>query len=230
MSTSRLSADELRDLGLVAGESEEIAAAVNAAAAPDELIERWRDVSARLVAAAHPFEVHRLVHERLFETWDDARGPAPAWTPPPGSIPGTNIGSLMATVGVEDYAALHRWSVTDRTRFWEILIDRLGIRFIVPPSSVMDDPAQRETPRWLPEARLNIADTCLQGDPAAVAIIHAGEDGRLHRITRGELDGLTDRVARGLKALGLEAGDAVAIDMPMTAESVAIYLGVLRVG
>jgi len=40
---------------------------------------------------------------------------------------------------------------------------------------------------------------------------------------------MTCRVSNGLVNLGLKPGDAVAIDMVMTAESVAIYLGIVKV-
>ena len=45
-----------------------------------------------------------------------------------------------------------------------------------------------------------------------------------------ELACLTNRVANGLVDIGLKPGDAVAIDMPMNAESVAIYLGIVKAG
>ena len=49
-------------------------------------------------------------------------------------------------------------------------------------------------------------------------------------LTYGELERLTNRVANGLVDLGLKQGDAVAVDMPMNAESVGIYLGIVKAG
>eukprot|EP00899_Mesostigma_viride_P003230 jgi/Mesvir1/12908/Mv25031-RA.1 len=49
-------------------------------------------------------------------------------------------------------------------------------------------------------------------------------------ITVGELRAQCERVAAGLATLGLHPGDAVAIDMPMTAVSVAAYLGTILAG
>ena len=50
------------------------------------------------------------------------------------------------------------------------------------------------------------------------------------RFTYHELALLTNRVANGLVEIGMEPGDAVAVDMPMNAESVAIYLGIVKAG
>ena len=49
-------------------------------------------------------------------------------------------------------------------------------------------------------------------------------------MTVGELRTLTGRVAAGLAARGFRPGDALAMLMPMTAEAVAIYLGIIQAG
>ncbi len=41
---------------------------------------------------------------------------------------------------------------------------------------------------------------------------------------------LTNRVANEIVDLGFQVGDAIAIAMPMTAESIAIYLGIIKAG
>ncbi len=46
----------------------------------------------------------------------------------------------------------------------------------------------------------------------------------------GELQALTARVADSLRRRGFQSGDALAILMPMTAEAVAIYLGIVAAG
>ena len=52
----------------------------------------------------------------------------------------------------------------------------------------------------------------------------------LSTMTYGELNALTNRVANGLVDVGFRPGDAIAVDMPMHAESVAIYLGIIKAG
>lgn len=141
-----------------------------------------------------------------------------------------NVEWLQREAGVSSYRELHAWSVQHREVFWEIVLKRLGIRLRQTHSRIVDPSSGVETPRWLVGARMNIADSCFQAAADSIAIVHQGESGELQRITIGELEALASRVANGLNAMGLRAGDAVAVVTPMTAESVAFYLGAVKAG
>ena len=52
----------------------------------------------------------------------------------------------------------------------------------------------------------------------------------LSTMTYGELNALTNRVANGLVDAGFQPGDPIAVNMPMHAESVPIYLGIIKAG
>jgi acetyl-CoA synthetase len=153
-----------------------------------------------------------------------------SWTPSPQFISTTNIAWLMRRAGVDSYEALHAWSVQHRAEFWGLAIERLGIKFHRPYRQVADLSAGLETPRWLVDARLNIMESCFAAPPDSPAIIHQGEGGALEIMSVGELASLTSRVAANLTRRGFKPGDAAAIFMPMTAESVAIYLGIIQAG
>jgi acetyl-CoA synthetase len=165
----------------------------------------------------------------------DVRGaapgePAPAWVPSPDFIRATNMAWLMRRAGVESYEALHAWSVRHREEFWSLAIERLGLHFQRPFSRVADFSSGVETPRWLVEARLNIVESCFAAPPDSPAIIHQAEGGGLEIMSVGRLAELTDHVAANLKRLGFIPGDMLAVILPMTAESVAIYLGIIKAG
>ncbi len=155
---------------------------------------------------------------------------APAWVPSPEFIAGTNLAWLMRTVGVDSYESLQRWSVEHREEYWARSIERLGIRFRQPFSRVADLSAGVKSPRWLPGAALNIVESCFAAPAESPAILFQPEDGQLQTMTVGELRTLTSRVAAGFAARGFRPGDALAILMPMTAEAVAIYLGIIQAG
>jgi len=87
-----------------------------------------------------------------------------------------------------------------------------------------------EEPHWLVNARLNIVESCFAAPPDSPAIIYQPEVGPLATMSVGQLKELTARVAANLKRRGFGAGDRLAILMPMTAESVAIYLGIIQAG
>ncbi len=191
---------------------------------------RWQQAGAALLQAGEPFAVHRAVYQEIFSHANADAGPPAAWSPAPGDIATANITQLQQQLGLDSSEALHRWSVTNRNEFWARAIELVGVRFRQPYDAVVDAASGIETPRWLPGAEMNITDSCFAHAPEAPAIIFQGEDGPLQSWTVAELEALVNRVANGLAAMGLAAGDAIAVDMPMTAESVAIYLGIIKMG
>ena len=223
-------ASDLVLLGLTADEAAALTAAIEQGAAEGDPEKAWRRIYTEILRPQHPFEAHLRAHKAVFANWDASKRPAPVWTPTLKAIEQTNLAKLMRDRGLEDYDALFKWSINDRFRFWEEMIKRLGIRFMQPPERIVADGSEVDSPTWLPGAKLNIADSCFGNDQESTAIVYAGEGDGLHTMNFGELESMTNRVANGLRDLGLDQGDAVAIDMLMTTESVAIYLGIVKAG
>ena len=155
---------------------------------------------------------------------------APDWTPAPEFIAGTNMAWLMRRTGCETYEALHAWSVLHREEYWALASERLGIQFIKPCERVMDLSQGVEQPRWLSGSRMNIVDSCFAAPPEAPDILWQPEGGSISTVTYAELKALTGRVAANIRRLGYQPGDAMAILLPMTVESVAVYLGIIAAG
>jgi len=226
-----ITAAQLTELGVEPQEAERFLAEVTRLEGLPSPAAAWQELVDGLLRPTHPFGLHQLLFDRLMARWDGSQGPPPAWTPAPEVIQVSHVGELATQLGHGgDVRALHRWSVQHRARFWEQMIDRLGIVFRKPPDQVLDLSAGPAQPRWLPGTELNIVDSCFGAPPTAAAIRYASEAGEWGELTYGELEQLTHQVARGVQALGLGRGDAVAICMPMTAPSVAIYLGLIRAG
>jgi acetyl-CoA synthetase len=192
--------------------------------------EAWRLLASEHLTPTQPFAVHRLLFDRVYAGWDESKGPRPAWVPDPKQVGASNIGRMMSDLGFDEYQDFHAWSVRERDVFWSSMIDRLGIRFAKPFRQVREPTSPHEAAVWLPDAHLNIAESCFQADPEATAVIHPAPDGSVARQTYGELDSLSARVAGGLVKSGFVPGDSLAVILPMTKESVAIYLGIVRVG
>jgi acetyl-CoA synthetase len=153
---------------------------------------------------------------------------SPAWTPTDEFIRSTNIAWLMEVAGVSSYRELHAWSVQHRAKFWEIVLQRLQIRLRQPYGELLA--GTPESPRWLDGARMNIVDSCFTAPPDSPAIVHQSEGDAAQIMTVAGLEALTNRVAGTLVQRGFQPGDALAIISPMSVESVAIYLGVLKAG
>jgi acetyl-CoA synthetase len=154
----------------------------------------------------------------------------PAWRPTEGEIRATNLAQFMARRGILEFQQLHAWSVRHRAEFWETVVCDLGIRFRRPYDQILDLSASVKAPRWFPGAKLNIVASCFLESPDKPALFHQREGESLQCLARGELQALANRVSNSLIGVGLAAGDAVAIDMPMNAAAVAIYLGIVQAG
>ena len=155
---------------------------------------------------------------------------SPAWVPSQHFIETTNIAWLTNQAGATSYEELHQWSVKNRETFWQLAIERLGIHFQKKFSRILDMSAGVEAPNWLVGAQLNIVESCFLAPPDSTAVIHQAEGSELKIMTVSELADLTNQVAFNIKRLGFKPGDALAIIMPMTAEAIAIYLGIIKAG
>ena len=193
-------------------------------------VDCWQYFSRKILKPDLPFALHELLYQTIFGDWDTSQGTLPVWIPSQAEIQATNIAGLMRELNLASYAELHAWSIQNRAQFWDVMIQRLNICLKKKYTQVVDLSQGIESPRWLLGARLNIVESCFQADRDDIAIIGQKQGDSLFTLSYGELETLTDRVANSLLDLGYETGDRIAIAMPMTAESVAIYLGIIKAG
>jgi acetyl-CoA synthetase len=190
----------------------------------------WQQLTQNLLKPTHPFALHQLLYETVFSDWDTSQGPPPIWIPSDTQIASTNLAALMRSQAIHTYPEFHAWTTRYRAEFWQLMLQKLGIRLRQNYTEIVDLSAGVESPQWLVNARLNIVESCFQAAPTVPAIVFPSPDQSLVYWTYGELQSLTNRVANGLVAAGFAPGDAIAIDLPMMAESVAIYLGIIQAG
>ncbi|MCI4658267.1 acetate--CoA ligase [Cryobacterium zhongshanensis] len=89
--------------------------------------------------------------------------------------------------------------------------------------------------KWFEDGHLNVAWNCLDrhvlaGHGDRVALYFEGEPGDSRAITYAELTAEVKRAANVLTKLGVQAGDRVAIYLPMIPEAVISMLAVARIG
>lgn len=107
-----------------------------------------------------------------------------------------------------------------------LLLPRFSCRVLAPHR----DP---DTATWFPDARLNIAECALSGrDPDRPALVWADEASPedVRTVTLGELSRRAWHVSAAIRAAGHAPGAAIAMDMLLTADAVAIYLGIVLAG
>lgn len=186
---------------------------------------RWRAAARCILRPDHPFALHQLLYRAIY-----GRAGGPVFFPEPADIEHAHITALRRELGLDSHTALFAWSVAEREAFWARTVARLGIRFRKPYTRLLDLSQGVEAPQWFVGAEMNIVESCFQAPADQTAIVFQREAGRLERMSFRDLEGLCDRVAGGLCALGFGPGARIAVAMPMTAEAVAIYLGIIKAG
>ena len=229
MSTSL--AANLLNCGMSRSEAETLASKVTSLIRNKTAEHSWPIIAKTLLHHFLPAPVYSCVHRWVFQRWDSLQGPAPAWFPTAEEIERTNVSKLLRELQLESIPDLYQWSIQHRNAYWQMMIERLGIRLRNSYKQLIDSEASAERRRWLIGAKLNIVESCFYGvSPDAIAIRQGNSTGTISDWTYGQLETLTNQVAAGLKQIGIIRGDAIGICMPTTPESVAIYLGIVRAG
>ncbi|MEV0110044.1 AMP-binding protein [Nocardia sp. NPDC050799] len=156
------------------------------------------------------------------------------WNPTPERIAAANVTRLARKHGIESIAELRRRSTADVAWYWDAAVQDLGIPFATPYEQVLDLAAGIQFPEWFTGGTFNAVDACLTRwlatDADRPAIVHEAEDGAVRTLSYGELAAQVGRVAAGLVELGIGAGDAVAIYLPMIPEAVVACYAAAGIG
>ncbi|MBJ7337521.1 AMP-binding protein [Mycolicibacterium sp.] len=156
------------------------------------------------------------------------------WDPSTDYIDNANVTRLALAHGISDIHELRARSVADVGWYWGAVLDDLDITFATPYSRVLDISRGIEYPDWFVGAELNIVDCCVRrwrdDDPDRIAVSHETEDGRLRTLTFGQLADEIARAAAGLRRLGIQPGDAVALYLPMIPEAVIACYAIASLG
>ncbi len=85
--------------------------------------------------------------------------------------------------------------------------------------------------QWQVPSRYNLAaDVCDARDPGALAMVHEHHEGAVREVHWGELQALANQAANLLAGLGVHQGDRVALVLPPSAETAALFFGTWKLG
>ena len=172
------------------------------------------------------------------QAWDAAFGrpdaarlsTTPLWIPDQEALTASNVARWMADLGLDEFAAFHRWTVEHREEYWRQVLRRLAVAHEGSTARVLDRSGGDERAAWFPDLRINIARSCFLADREQTALVAQRPGESLRRIDYGELEQWVLRVAASVRRAGFSPGDRLAVVLPMTPESVAVYLGVIEAG
>lgn len=136
--------------------------------------------------------------------------------------------AAKANVSAEAYEE----AKADRLGFWAAQARRLS--WETEPTETLDW-SNPPFAKWFADGRLNVAYNCVDrhvenGLGDRVAIHFEGEPGDTRSITYAELQREVSKAANALTELGVQAGDRVAIYLPMIPEAVVSMLACARIG
>jgi acetyl-CoA synthetase len=156
------------------------------------------------------------------------------WSPSEDYVEQANVTRLMRAHGLGSYEELVKRSQDDVEWFWEAVVHDLQIEFYEPYTQVLDESDGKPWTKWFVGGTINLAHNCVdrwaERTPDNVAIVWEGEEAPARYVTYSELQGMADRLAGGLRELGVGAGDTVGIFMPMAPETVAATLACAKLG
>jgi len=138
----------------------------------------------------------------------------------------------MQRLGFSDREAFLLFSREDPERFWDELMREMRVEWFEPYRQVLDLSRGPEWAQWFVGGRLNIAHNCLDrwADSGRIACLWEAENGATREVTVRDVRNEANRVANGLSAMGLQAGDRVALCLPMVPEILSILYGCFKAG
>lgn len=163
--------------------------------------------------------------------------PAPFFTLDPNAAAASRIADFTRRAARHrdlatdaDYAALHRWSVTDLEGFWGAVWEYFDINAETPYEQVL---AKETMPgaRWFTGATLNYAHHALRnlGDDDT-AVVALDESGSGYEMTGKRLRSEVASVAATLRELGVGQGDRVVGYLPNTPHAIVAFLATASLG
>lgn len=161
---------------------------------------------------------------------------AAVWRPSARELDRSRLAAAMRRWGHNSIDGLHRHSIDSPEDFWRKAIDDLGIEFSKPWTKLMDDSAGHELPRWFVGGELNAVDNCVgryAADPVAKerpAVIYEGDNGTRREMSYAELGAEVERIAAGLRNIGIGKGDRVALFAPVIPEVAVIFMACAKIG
>ena len=130
------------------------------------------------------------------------------------------------------HASLYAEAENDRMGFWAEQARRL--QWDTPFEGVLDW-SDAPFAKWFTGGKLNVAVNCvdrhvIDGHGDQIALHFEGEPGDTRTLTYSDLLREVSKAANALESLGVQAGDRVAIYLPMIPEAVIAMLACARIG
>lgn len=158
------------------------------------------------------------------------------WHPSAANIARSRLAAAMKRWGFSSLESLHQASVDQPEWFWPAAAKDLGIPLHGSVDAVKDESRGPMYPQWFKGATMNVVESCVDkhaADPvqaSRLAVVYEGDSGQHRSLTFAQLKVEVDRFAEGLRRLGIEKGDRIALFMPPLPEAAVTIMACAKLG
>lgn len=158
-----------------------------------------------------------------------------SWQPTSDYVASSTLVRFLQAHALNDFESLCKRSNADPEWYWSAVIKYFGIDFYKPYEQILDISNGLPWAQWCVGGSTNVTLNCLDAHRHTAtmekpAIVWESESGEIRTWRYCDLVAETDRLAGGLRSLGLGRGDAVGIFMPMLPETVAAFFAIAKIG
>ena len=140
----------------------------------------------------------------------------------------SNIFQFMKKNNISSLEELSKKSNENNEWFWQQVEQDIGIVWDKQYEKILDKAKGIAWSRWFVGGKTNIYKSSVEKfvklNPNKIAYHFVSEDEKTSHLTYSELDTKVCKLANGLKEIGVNKGDVVAIYLPMIEESILAYL------
>jgi len=157
-----------------------------------------------------------------------------AFIPTDEQIKSSNIFSFMQKYNITSLEELSKKATNDLEWFWKSVDKDIGIIWDKKYEKVFDFSKGYPWAKWFVNGTTNIILSSVEKfaklTPDKIAYCFVSEDNSKIKLSYKDLELNINKLANGLKSIGIKKGDVVAIYMPMIAESIIAILACAKIG
>jgi len=140
----------------------------------------------------------------------------------------------MQKYNISSLEELSQKAKDDLEWYWQSVDKDIGIVWDVPYTKTLDISKGIAWTKWFVDGKTNIYKSSVEKfakqHPQKTAYHFVSEDGKISEISYSELDSKVSKLANGLRSLGVNKGDVVAIYLPMIEEAILAILAASKIG
>jgi acetyl-CoA synthetase len=149
-------------------------------------------------------------------------------------IQSSNIQSFMNKHGISSLTELSNKAKSNLDWYWGAVDEDIGIVWDKKYDKISDFSKGYPWAKWFVNGKTNIIKSSVEKfskkTPEKIAYYFISEDSTKSKISYKDLETNINKLANGMKSLGVNKGDVVAIYMPMINESIIAILACAKIG